>query len=111
MLTKFIYNTNILGIIINKSSACNDVLSADLQAVLKDVYTALMIIVPLLVIFMSTVDIFRAVVAQDEKDMTAARGRAIKRVIIGMATFFVPIILDIVLELAGIASGTCGIGG
>lgn len=111
MLETIIYKTNILGIIINKSSACNDVLSSDLQSVLKDVYTALMIAVPLLVIFLSVLDIFKAVVAQDEKDMGVARGRAVKRVIVGMAVFFIPIILDLLLDLVGIASGTCGIGG
>jgi hypothetical protein len=111
MLKSFIYKSYILGIIYNPKSACNDVLSDGLQEVLKDAYTVLMVAVPILVTLLCVVDILRAVVAQDEKDMSIAQARAIKRVIIGMITFFIPLLLDIVLELAGFASGTCGIGG
>ncbi len=111
MFKMLMYKPFIMGIIYNPKSACNDVLSADLQEVLKDLYTALMIAVPILVTILCVVDILRAVVAQDDKDMGQAQARAIKRVIVGMATFFVPLLLDIILELAGFASGTCGIGG
>lgn len=111
MLKSLIYKPYIMGIIYNQKSACNDILSKELQDVLKDAYTVLMVAVPILVTVLCVVDILRAVVAQDEKDMGTAQARAIKRVIIGMATFFVPLILDILLELAGFASGTCGIGG
>lgn len=100
----------ILGMFTNFTD-CGSVLGPDLTSVLQDVYRAVQIAIPILVILLCSVDMVRAVVSQDEKDMQAAQAKAIKRVIIGMAVFFVPLILDVLLDLVGIASGTCGIGG
>lgn len=96
-----------MGIIISDCSILGD----ELTSVLQDIYKAIQIAVPVLVILLSSVDIAKAVVAQEEKDMQAAVSKSIKRVIIGMAIFFVPLILGVLLDLVGIASGTCGIGG
>ena len=86
------------------------VLGTELTGALQDVYTAILIAVPILVIALCTVDIARAVIAQDDKDMKAAQAKAIKRVIIGVAIMFVPILLDAILKLAGLTTGTCGLG-
>ena len=101
-----INNINILGIFI---SDCN--ILGDLTPVLQDIYRIVQIGVPILVILLCSVDVARAVIAQDEKDMQAAISHSVKRVIIGLAVFFVPIILDVLLDLIGLASGTCSIGG
>lgn len=103
-------NLDILGMFTSFTD-CKSILGDDLTKVLKEIYSIVQIAIPILVILLCTVDIVKAVAAQDEKDMQAAQARAIKRVIIGMAIFFVPLILDILLDLAGVASGTCGIGG
>lgn len=100
----------ILGIFTNLTD-CGSVLGDDLTKVLQDIYRAMQIAIPILVLALCSVDIVKAVIAQDEKDMQAAQMRAIKRVIIGMAVFFVPLILDVLLDLAGLATGTCHIGG
>lgn len=102
-----INNINILGILV---SDCN-ILGTELTEVLKDIYKAVQIAVPILVILLCSVDIAKAVVAQEEKDMQAAIAKSIKRVIIGLVIFFIPIVLDALLDLVGLASGTCGIGG
>lgn len=101
-------NTNILGVLIKTDC---DLLGKGLTDVLKDVYLAIEIAIPALVVLLCTVDIARAVIAQDEKDMKAAQATAIKRVIIGLVIFFVPIVLDLIFNLIGVANGTCGIGG
>lgn len=101
---------NILGIFTNVSD-CDASLGPKTIEVLHDVYRAVQIAIPILVMALCTVDIVRAVAAQDEKDMQAAQMRALKRVIIGLVVFFVPLLLDVILGLAGLASGTCGIGG
>ena len=100
----------ILGIFTNVTN-CESVLGKDLTAILKEIYQAIQIAVPILVILLCSVDIAKAVIAQDEKDMQAAQARALKRVIIGVAIFFIPIILDVLLDLADLTTGTCHIGG
>ena len=110
MINAILGNLNVLGIFTTITD-CESVLGAELTEVLRDVYKAIQIAVPILVILLCSVDILKAVTAQDEKDMSAAISRSIKRVIIGLAIFFVPILIDAILDLAGLASGTCHIGG
>lgn len=105
-----INNLNVLGIFTDITD-CGSVLGADLTEVLKDIYKAIQIAVPVLVILLCSVDIAKAVVAQEDKDMQAAISKSIKRVIIGLVIFFVPLVIDVLLDLVGLASGTCGIGG
>ena len=100
----------ILGVFTNLTD-CGSVLGEDLTVVLQDAYRAIQIAIPILVILLCSVDIVRAVVAQDDKDMKAAQAKAIKRVIIGLAVLFVPLVLDVLFDLVGLASGTCNIGG
>ncbi len=100
----------ILGIFTNATD-CGSILGEDLTAVLQDIYRAMQVAIPVLVTALCTVDIVKAVAAQDDKDMEAAKSKAIKRIIIGVAVMFVPLIIDFLLDLAGLASGTCHIGG
>ena len=110
MINTILEGLNVLGIFTNITN-CPSVLGPDLTEVLKDIYKAIQIAVPILVILLCSVDILKAVTAQEEKDMSAAVARSVKRVIIGFAIFFVPILIDAILDLAGLASGTCHIGG
>lgn len=87
------------------------VLGTEFTKILKEVFTWIQIATPCLVLILCTVDMASAVIAQEEKNMQAALGRTVKRVMIGVAIFFVPLLLDMLLDLAGIATGTCGIGG
>ena len=103
----FITNFSNILLVVGECS----ILGEDLAKNLKYIYTAIEISVPVLVILLCTVDLVKAVMAQDENDMKKAQSRAIKRVIIGLAIFFVPITLDVLLDIAGIATGTCELGG
>lgn len=60
------------------------------------------IIVPILVILLGTIDFAKAVIAGKEDQMRKAQMDFVKRIIIGVAVFFVPLIVDIVMELADI---------
>ncbi len=70
----------------------------------------IMIAVPILVVVLVTVDFVRAVVAGKEEDMKKAQGTAIKRIVIGVVIFFIPVLVNVILKIIGITSGTCGIG-
>ena len=110
MINTILESINILGIFTDITD-CQSVLGEQLTDVLKDIYKVIQIAIPILVILLSSVDILKAVTAQDDKDMSAAVSRSIKRVIIGLVIFLVPILIDAILDLAGLASGTCHIGG
>lgn len=58
------------------------------------------IIVPILLILLGTIDFAKAVLASKEDEMKKAQETFIKRAIIALAVFFVPTLVDIVMELA-----------
>ena len=70
-------------------------------------------IVPALVIGLGTLDFAKAIIASKEDEMKKAQATFIKRVIIGISIFFVPLIINIIMYLADIvwngAFTTCGI--
>ena len=109
MMNFIIKYTNILWGLPITEGDCS-ILGQDLVDVLTDVYNAVLIATPIIVLALSTVDIARAVIAQDDKDMKAASSKAVKRLIIGVAIMFVPLLLDAILKLAGLTTGVCTIG-
>ena len=58
------------------------------------------VIVPILVITFGLFDLGKAVIASKEDEMKKAQATFIKRVIIGVVVFFVPFVVNIVMELA-----------
>ena len=71
------------------------------------------IIVPILIILLGTLDLAKAVIAGREDNMRKAQADFVKRLLIGVAVFFIPLVVDIVMELADIVwEGTyphCGL--
>lgn len=92
------------------STDCS-ILGKEFTEILNEVFNWIQLIVPTLVIVLCSVDCANAVISQDEKAISGTTNKIIKRVVIGVAIFFVPMLLNILLKLAGIATGTCGIGG
>lgn len=90
---------------------CYGVLGKELTELLEELFNWIQIIVPCLVLVLCSVDCASAVIAQDEKAIKETLNKIVKRVIIGVAIFFVPILLDILLDFADIVTGVCGIGG
>lgn len=67
-------------------------------------------IVPALVIVFTSIDLFKAVIAGKEDEMKKAQSTAIKRVIVAVIVFLVPMIVNIIMYLADIAwqgTGMC----
>ena len=60
------------------------------------------IIVPILIILLGTIDLAKAVIASKEDEMKKAQYMFIKRLIIGLAVFFVPVFVNIIMDLAEI---------
>lgn len=100
--------TNVLLIL----DECESVLGDDIIELLQELFTAIKICVPILVLVLIIVDMVRAVTSDDEEKIKKAQSRAVKRLIIGVAFFFMPDLINIILKLAGLPGldGTCGIG-
>lgn len=72
------------------------------------------IIVPILIILLGSLDLGKAVIAGRADEMKKAQNTFIKRIIMGVIIFFVPVIVDIVMWLAdivwdGMGYSTCGL--
>ena len=71
------------------------------------------IIVPILVIGLGTLDLVKAVIAGKEDDMRKAQKTFVKRLLIGVAFFLLPVLINIIMWLANVvwngAYTTCGL--
>ena len=73
-----------------------------LSSIIKLIYTVLKvfwILIPIALIVFGTIDLGKAVIASDEKEVKAAQTRLIKRFIYAALVFFVPILVGAVMNL------------
>ena len=73
-------------------------------------FTVIRIVVPILLIVLVIKDLMTASAAGKEEDMKKAQSAAIKRIIIAVAIFFVPTVVNVLMGLIPGMIGTCGIG-
>ena len=85
---------------------CSGTLGSGVVDVLNWVYTGILFAVPILVVVLSMKDMITAVAAGKADDMKKAQSSMIKRIIIGVVIFFVPIIIKAILQLTGLV-GSC----
>lgn len=90
-------------------SLCDGIFNHKFGQIIKEALNFLKFIVPIIIIGLTIVDFIKAVVSQDDKEVNKAGNKLIKRIIIGVVIFLVPTILELILNLAGIPYGTCGI--
>lgn len=103
-----INNFNILIEFFKFSDNC-DVLGDEFISILNDAWGIIMVVVPIVLVVMIILDMTKAITAGDEKDIKSAQKNAIIRIVIGVSIYFLPMIVNSILHLAGIGSGTCGI--
>ncbi len=65
----------------------------------KGVMPVVQIVIPILLIVFATVDLGKAVISSEEKEVKAAQGRLIKRFIYAAAIFFVVSLVTVVMNL------------
>lgn len=73
-----------------------------LRSLINEILEYPRIIVPVLVIVLGMIDLAKAVVASKEDEMKKAQATFVKRLIIGVAFFFIPVFVDIMMWLADI---------
>ena len=77
-----------------------------LVKVIYNVIWVAMIVIPIVLIVYGTIDLGKAVIASDEKEIKAAQSRLIKRFIYAAAVFFVPLLVTVVMNV--VATGAEG---
>ncbi len=74
---------------------------------LQNVFDFVKIIVPLLIIGLSTYDFIKAVTAKDDKGLKKAFQILLKRFVYAIILFFLPVLINLLLELVAVNSNVC----
>lgn len=82
-----------------ETSACDSLSVLGTILFIKNLIEILSYIVPVILILLVTIDITKAVMANDDSAMKKAQNIAVKRLIAGLIVFFVPIIVDATFKL------------
>lgn len=57
--------------------------------------------IPIILILLGTIDLGKAVISSDDKEVKASQSRLIKRCLYAVAIFFVALLVDLVMGLVG----------
>ncbi len=73
---------------------------APLVSIIKNgIFPLVQIVIPIILLLLGTIDLGKAIIANDDKDVKAAQGRLIKRVIYAILIFFIVTIVSLVMGL------------
>ena len=75
--------------------------SSEVWALILEAYGYMKLIVPVLIIVLSTID-FVIAIARDEENMKKAQKKLMIRLVLGVLFFLIPAILDMVFGIAGL---------
>lgn len=93
---------------------CNGLITSDAADFIGEIMGWIQILVPALLIVLGAIDFGSVVISDDKDGMKKASSRFVKRCISGVAIFFVPLVVKVLLDISGI-TGTlvddpmCGI--
>lgn len=81
-------------------TTCSDLIGKKLEEKILSYFNIVRIAVPILLIGLGIVDFIKAAFAGDEGDMRKAQSKFIKRILIAVLFFFVPLIVKLLLDIA-----------
>ena len=77
---------------------------------LQQILNFIKIVGPILVVILSSVDFIQVIVKSDDEAMAKAQKKLIKRLILAALLFFIPTLVQVILDVFGFNSGaTCGL--
>lgn len=85
------------------SDACGGL--GPIIAVLKNLFNIIKILVPIFLLIMGVVDLSKAVLASDDKEIKAAQSKLVKRAIAAVAVFFAVTLVNVIMGLIGSGDG------
>ena len=96
------------SLILNYITCSKKLLGEDAYNILINyIFKGIQIAVPILLILLIMKDMASAAMAQDEKAMDKAKGDALKRIAIAVVIAFLPVIINLILNLVGVMNGKC----
>ena len=75
---------------------------------IKTLFDVIKIVVPIILIIYGAIDLTRAVMASDDKEIKAATSKLIKRAVAAVAVFFIVTLVTVLLSLVSKATTTNG---
>ena len=78
---------------------CDELLGSDLVDLINDIKTMIFIAVPIVIIVLTVIDFSKAIISSDDTAQKKAIKKFIMRLVIGVAIFFVPLIVDIIIGI------------
>lgn len=90
--------TNLFQIAANLNDSCGGLLPI-FRVIRQGVFPIIWIGIPIVLILMGTIDLGKAVLASDDKEIKAAQGRLIKRVLYAVIIFFMATIVSLVMSI------------
>lgn len=73
----------------------------------QNIFNFCKILIPLLIIGLSSYDFIKSITAKDDKDIKKSFQRLMKRLILAVVFFFLPVLLNFLLEVIGTNSSVC----
>lgn len=92
------------------ADACDDLLPI-LTVIRRGVFPLLQIGIPIILVILGTVDLAKAVISSDDKEVKAAQSRLIKRILYAAVIFFMTTIVSLVMNIIATSSGGSDITG
>ena len=81
--------------------SCNGLLPI-VKVIKKGLFPIFQLGIPILLILLGTIDLGKAVISSDEKEVKAAQSRLIKRFIYAALIFFVPMLVGVVMNIISV---------
>lgn len=100
---------NIMINYINILNECN-VLGNNLISLLQVLFTIIKICIPILCVILISIDVVSMVISDNTKNGRDVLNKSIKRLVVGVVIFFIPTLVNLILNMSGYITGTCGIG-
>ncbi len=88
---------------VDMTSPCKG-LDVIIRIIKNGLFPVLWIGIPIILIVLGTIDLGKAVISSDEKEVKAAQGRLLKRCIYAVAVFFIVTIVQLVFNLVAQAA-------
>ena len=105
VLTIIVMTIMFVNIGVYADNTCSGIFTPKLIEEVKSVFNVIRIVVPILLLLLTSVD-FAKVVFSDSKDgMKKAKDNFIKRVVAVLIVFFAPEIIELILKLGEIPAG------
>ncbi len=101
-------NTNNIVLLANEAEVkCDSLFSDEIKADLENILKIMRIAAPLVVILFTTFEFISAMVSNDKEALNKAASKLVKRLVLVVLLFFLPMILNLLLSFIDAKYSTC----